>query len=279
MTTKAKTETAIVPAVQPGRSVLMSLAQRYNTDSGKLLDTLKNTVFKGATNEQLMALCIVADQYKLSPFTKELYAFPDTKTGGIIPVVSIDGWLRMINDHDQYDGMEVQQDAESCTVTIHRKDRNHPTTATEYMEECRRKTGPWESHPMRMLRHKAIIQCGRIAFGFSVKDPDEAERIIEAESTDREFIPMPTPRKAAAALPQAEAKAEPEPETPAQPAPVDIAQPTREDLIAAIGKMLEAAKASKVDKAMKSCGIAWQDGEAWEQASDETLVTLASLLK
>ena len=191
-----QTETAAVAkretvSTTTARSVLQSMASRYHTDSGKLLDTLKNTAFKGATNEQLMALCIVADQYRLNPFTKEIYAFPD-KTGGIVPVVGIDGWLRIINDHPQYDGMEVDGDGEKCTVTIHRKDRTHATTCTEYMAECRRKTQPWESHPARMLRHKAIIQCARMAFGFALKDPDEAERIIEAEAaTVRTPVAMP----------------------------------------------------------------------------------------
>jgi len=188
-TAVAKRET--VPATT-ARSVLQSMAGRYHTDSAKLLDTLKNTAFKGATNEQLMALCIVADQYRLNPFTKEIYAFPD-KAGGIVPVVGIDGWLRIINDHPQYDGMEVEGDEEKCTVTIHRKDRAHPTTCTEYMAECRRKTAPWESHPARMLRHKAIIQCARMAFGFALKDPDEAERIIDAEIVTPK-IPVAMPR-------------------------------------------------------------------------------------
>jgi len=269
MTTKAKTETAIVPAAH-AKSVLVNMAARYNCESGKLLDTLKNTVFKNATNEQLMALCIVADQYRLNPFTKEVYAFPD-KAGGIVPVVSIDGWLRIINDHPQYDGMEVQNDGESCTCTIYRKDRTHPTVATEYMSECARKTAPWESHPQRMLRHKAIIQCARMAFGFALKDPDEADRIIEAE---KDWAPIPMPK--AITVASVETAHE---QTPAQPAPADIAQPTREDLVVAIGQMLDAAKASKVDKAMKAVGIAWQDGESWEQASDETLAKLAAALK
>jgi phage recombination protein Bet len=169
-----------VPA-HTARSVLTSMAARYSTDAGKLLETLKNTAFKAATNEQLMALCIVADQYRLNPFTKEIYAFPD-KSGGIVPVVGIDGWLRIINDHPQYDGMEVEGDDAECTVTIHRKDRAHPTRCTEYMSECRRKTAPWDSHPARMLRHKTIIQCARMAFGFALKDPDEAERIMEADT-------------------------------------------------------------------------------------------------
>ncbi|EEW4602325.1 phage recombination protein Bet, partial [Escherichia coli] len=36
------------------------------------------------------------------------------------------------------------------------------------------------SHPKRMLRHKAMIQCARLAFGFAgIYDNDEAERIVE----------------------------------------------------------------------------------------------------
>ncbi len=171
------------------RSVLNKMAERYSVATDKLLETLKNTAFKGATNEQLMALCIVADQYKLNPFTKEIYAFPD-KNGGIVPVVGIDGWLRIINEHQQFDGMTVDCTPDECTVTIHRKDRTHATVLTEYMAEVRRdNSAPWKSHPMRMLRHKAIIQCARAAFGYGgIKDPDEAERIIECE---RKPIAMP----------------------------------------------------------------------------------------
>lgn len=180
METKAvtkKTDTAPASA----KSVLGKMAHRYSVDTGKFLDTLKNTVFRGATNEQLMALCIVADQYKLNPFTREIYAFPD-KAGGIVPVVGIDGWLRIINEHPQFDGMEISDGTDACTVTIHRKDRAHATQITEYLEEVRRKTAPWDSHPKRMLRHKAIIQCARAAFGYGgIKDPDEAERIVEAD--------------------------------------------------------------------------------------------------
>ena len=173
-------ENQVVTSSQ-GKGVIANMAMRYGVDGTKLLETLKQTAFKNSTTEQLMALCIVADQYRLNPFTKEIYAFPDTKTGGIVPVVGIDGWLRIINDHPQFDGMDVEGDDTECTVTIFRKDRNHPIKATEYMDECRRETGPWKSHPIRMLRHKAIIQCARIAFGFALKDPDEAERIIEAD--------------------------------------------------------------------------------------------------
>ena len=151
-------------------------------DAGELIHTLKSTAFKGdVSDQQMIALLVVANQYQLNPWTKEIYAFPDGRNG-IVPIVGVDGWFRIINEHKQFDGMDFEQDAESCTCIIYRKDRSHPIKATEYLEECVRQTGPWQSHPRRMLRHKAVIQCARIAFGFTgIKDEDEGERIIEAE--------------------------------------------------------------------------------------------------
>jgi hypothetical protein len=146
--------------------------------SDELVSVLKGTAFKGqVTDAQMSALLIVANQYGLNPWTREIYAFPD-KNNGIVPVVGVDGWSRIINDHSQFDGMDFKQDDESCTCTIYRKDRNHPIVATEYLSECKRGTQPWQSHPKRMLRHKALIQCARLAFGYTgIYDEDEAERI------------------------------------------------------------------------------------------------------
>jgi len=155
-------------------------------DGSDLLPVLKATAFKGQVSDaQMTALLVVANQYGLNPWTKEIYAFPD-KQNGIVPVVGVDGWSRIINSRPEFDGMDFQQDAESCTCTIYRKDRSHPIKVTEWMAECKRSAGPWLSHPYRMLRHKAMIQCARLAFGFSgIFDEDEAKRIEEASITKR----------------------------------------------------------------------------------------------
>ena len=174
-----------VAVIQPQRKSLVArMADRFGVDADKMMGTLKATAFKTSaqiSNEQMMALLIVAEQHGLNPWTKEIYAFPDK--GGIVPVVGVDGWARIINDHAQFDGMDFAQDDESCTCTIHRKDRAHPIRVTEYMSECKRpNVGPWLSHPRRMLRHKAMIQCARLAFGFSgIYDEDEAQRIVTAD--------------------------------------------------------------------------------------------------
>lgn len=151
-------------------------------DSGSLIETLKATAFKGQVSDaQMTALLVVANQYGLNPWTKEIYAFPD-KNNGIVPVVGVDGWARIINTNPQFDGMEFEQTDEACTCIIYRKDRARAIKVTEYMSECRRGTAPWQSHPKRMLRHKAMIQCARIAFGYvGIYDEDEAERIKERD--------------------------------------------------------------------------------------------------
>ena len=163
-------------------TLTQTLATKLDMGDGSgLIDTLKATAFKGQVSDaQMTALLIVANQYSLNPWTKEIYAFPD-KQNGIVPVVGVDGWARIINSNPQFDGMDFTQDDDSCTCTIYRKDRSHPIRVTEWMSECRRSIGPWQSHPKRMLRHKAMIQCARLAFGFGgIYDQDEAERIVES---------------------------------------------------------------------------------------------------
>lgn len=172
-------------------------------DGSELLSTLKATAFKGEVSDaQMSALLIVANQYGLNPWTKEIYAFPDKKNG-IIPVVGVDGWARIINNHPQFDGMDFRQsegmvlmpEAKSSApewieCVMYRKDRSRPIVVREYLDETYREpfkgqyglvTGPWQTHPKRFLRHKTMIQCARLAFGYGgIYDQDEAERIVEA---------------------------------------------------------------------------------------------------
>lgn len=164
--------------------------QQFGVEPGKVMGILKATCFSTGKNEdpasdaEVAALLIVAKQYGLNPFLKQIFAFRDKK-GGIVPVVGTDGWLGIINQHPMYDGMEFEWEKNeagalvSCTCVIYRKDRAHPTKITEFLDECKRNTEPWQKWPRRMLRHKSISQCGRVAFSLSgIYDEDEAERIV-----------------------------------------------------------------------------------------------------
>ncbi len=180
-------------------SVLVRLGTRFGIDPDKMLGTLKATAFKGdVSTEQMLMLLVVAEQHNLNPFTKEIYAFPSR--AGIVPIVSVDGWARIINESPQFDGMDFEYGPaaengipESVECKMYRKDRSHPVCVTEFFAEVNRNTDPWKSHPRRMLRHKAMIQCARLAFGFAgIYDEDEGERVREAiDVTPTNLNPRP----------------------------------------------------------------------------------------
>ncbi len=178
--------TAVAIQERPTRSVLVDMSTRFGMEPAAFEATLRSTVCKGnVSREEFAAFLLVAKEYGLNPLTKELYAFP-AKGGGIQPIVSIDGWSRIINDHPQFDGMEFVDTREggelvAVTCRMYRKDRTRPIEATEYMSECRRSTDVWKQWPARMLRHKAMIQAARYSFGFSgIIEPDEYDRQTSA---------------------------------------------------------------------------------------------------
>lgn len=168
-------------------SAINLMAARMSVEPAKLYETLKNTVFSKATNDELLALVVVSNEYGLNPFLKEIYAFP-AKGGGIVPIVSVDGWNKMLVNHPDFDGLEFTDNVNeagelvSCTAIVYHKRRSHPTRITEYLAECKRNTEPWNNMPHRMLRNRTLCQASRVAFGFSgVKNEEEAEAIpVEA---------------------------------------------------------------------------------------------------
>ncbi len=212
------TEIATTTTHAPKPSAMQLMASRCNVDPAKLHQTLKSTVFKGATDEEMLALVVTANTYQLNPLLKEMYAFPK-KGGGIVPMVGVDGWLKIANRQDNYDGMSVEVFGDGKTPThatceIYLKNRAHPVKVTEYFEECRRNTDPWNQMPRRMIRNKVMIQAIRVAFGIGgIFDEDEATDIAGT----RNVTPKPStitgiidPFAKAEPTKKAEAKAKPE---------------------------------------------------------------------
>jgi len=180
------------------RSLIATMAAGYDMDPAAFAATVRATCMpNNSSDEEFAAFLLVAHQHGLNPVTREIYAFPK-KGGGIQPIVGIDGWMTLINSHPQSDGIEFQDHFDdkgglsAITCRIHRKDRQRPTEVTEYMNECKRPTEPWQKWPARMLRHKAAIQCARYAFGFAgIIDPEEAERSSDVITNAQVVAPAP----------------------------------------------------------------------------------------
>jgi hypothetical protein len=200
------------------KSVLVDMADRYGMEPGPFESTVRAICMPpGATREEFAAFLLVAKEYRLNPLTKEIYAFPK-RGGGLVPIVSIDGWVSLVNSHPACDGFDFSWENDdrgelvSCTCTMHRKDRSHPVVVTEYLAECARQTEPWKMKH-RMLRHKAMIQGARYAFGFSgIYDADEGEVIAEARDVTPTARPLPPP------VPEDD-EVTIEPEKPTEPTP------------------------------------------------------------
>lgn len=189
----ADTAQEVVVGGRP-RSVTIDMADRFGMEPAAFEATLRATVVPAnCTREQFAAFLLVARVHNLNPITKEIFAFP--ANGGIQPIVSVDGWMKLMNSHPAMDGLTFQDHMEegklvAVTAKVHRKDRTHPVEVTEYMAECVRNTPTWRQWPARMLRHKATIQAARYAFGFAgIMEPDEFERIADATNVTVPQLP------------------------------------------------------------------------------------------
>lgn len=135
------------------------------------------------TQLDLERLLLAAEVNGLSPTGREIFLVP---SGGVLEpatvVVGVDGWSRIINTHKQFAGMRFKESEElvdgvpSWTeCTMYRWDRRVPTSVREYLVEVRGLSAGWITHPRRMLRHKAMVQCARLTFGLiGIYDADEA---------------------------------------------------------------------------------------------------------
>jgi hypothetical protein len=54
--------------------------------------------------------------------------------------------------------------------TVFRSDLSHPVTVREYYAELKTDHKIWQQMPRRMLRHKTLQQCARLAFGISAPE-------------------------------------------------------------------------------------------------------------
>jgi len=255
-------------------SLTQELASHYGIEPGKFIATIKATVMpkrqggepSPVSDEELAAFCMVAKEYGLNPFLKEIHAFPN-KSGGVTPIVGVDGWAKLMNRQPNFDGIEFEAFDDdngkpvSVTAHIYVKGRSRPVSVTEYYSECQRGTEPWRQMPRRMLRHKALIQGARVAFGFcGIHDEDEAADIVNVTPpTTREKKPLfVTPKREAIAAvevptstPEPAAQGEPEPEQPALepdaevpgPSPLDEKRLTIRDAFEADGMTFANLKA------------------------------------
>ena len=178
------------------------IAQNTGATQDEVTDILKNMIVSAkqqhgaqATNAELAVVAGVCSTYKLNPLVREAHAFI---SGGKLSVtIGIDGWIKIMNRQENFDGVEFEDKFDdtgkmiSVTTKIYTKNRSHPTCVTEYMDECYQEKSPaWQKFKKRMLRNKSLGQCVRVAFGISeVIDDDEQSRIEASAPREKDITP------------------------------------------------------------------------------------------
>jgi hypothetical protein len=86
--------------------------------------------------------------------------------------ISVDGWIKIINRHPAFSAITFEEGPENAAgipnwmkCAIYRSDRTLPIEIKEYFDEVKQDLDGWQSMPRRMLRHRALQQCARIALG------------------------------------------------------------------------------------------------------------------
>jgi hypothetical protein len=184
---------------------LSPLIERALGRSGLSYDSFVRLLTQGAfkgiavwTASDLDRLLIAAERYGLDPLSREIFMMQSNAdpTSALLVVIGVDGWTHLINAHEQFEGLEFAESPELehgvpawVECTIYRRDRRVPLKLREYFCEARGEHIVWATHPRRMLRHKALVQCARIAFGLTgVLDADEAHRLRHSKVGNDRFM-------------------------------------------------------------------------------------------
>lgn len=148
----------------------------------------------GAPLYPQVQLLRLANKYRLDLLSDEITLLQN-QDQTYQPFITIDGWSKLMNDHPQYAGMSLRDSTELIDgipawieCTIYRNDRILPIVIKEYYEEVKTDHPSWQQMPRRMLRHRVIQQCARLAINISCTDHSFKNQStqVKVENSDEE---------------------------------------------------------------------------------------------
>lgn len=179
----ASTNTPIAPSVDLVQKRIEKELVRCAAQLDIEADELRSWLELQQTIPQKTQLHLLrtANQYLLDPLQEEVLFTQYEQSWHI--AISVDGWIKIINRHPYFSGitfLESNQTDQGLPLwmecSISRTDRIMPTTVREYLSEVRQEGELWKKMPRRMLRHRTLQQCARIAMGIISTEPKEELR-------------------------------------------------------------------------------------------------------
>lgn len=180
-----------LPAISPIKRLLdkelIECARQLDLDQEELSAWLN--LQAGTPDKTLLCLLRSAKDHRLDPLKNEILITQYDQLHQVS--ISVDGWIKLIHRHPNFAGLTFAESSEKVgelpiwmECTIYRDNLTIPTTIREYYAEVKAETSIWQKMPRRMLRHRTLAQCARVAIGIAPIDDQQREGIpsvIQAE--------------------------------------------------------------------------------------------------
>jgi hypothetical protein len=146
-----------------------------------------------APAKSILHLLRTANQYCLNPLQDEVVLTQFEQIWQVF--IGIDGWITLMNRHPAFAGVTFLESTDHkdeipvwMECTIYRSDRMIPTTVREHYCEVRNESAIWVKMPRRMMRHRALQQCVRLAMGIAPpENQGEIPRTKTKPSTEKKY--------------------------------------------------------------------------------------------
>ena len=142
-------------------------------------------------------------QHRLDPKADEI-DLVQYEAGQWQALITVNGWAKLINAQPAFCGIEFAESKEHdgaiprwMSCTIYRTDRVKPITVKEYLVELKTEHPCWQVMPRRMLRHRAMQQCARLAFGITVPECKGPAVVVAKPNQSAQSLTPPSKEKSA----------------------------------------------------------------------------------
>ena len=169
----------VVKQVSPIAKALKHAAQAIGVTPPSLTTWFSKYPQLSETTQE-SCLRLIAE-YRLNPRADEI-DLVQFEEGRWQVFITVNGWAKLINAHPAFRGIEFSEANELhqgvpiwMGCTIYRTDRIKPIVIREYFTEMKTEHAAWQQMPRRMLRHRAMQQCARLAFGITVPECKPSE--------------------------------------------------------------------------------------------------------
>jgi hypothetical protein len=178
------TKKGVVKQLSPIAKALKRAAQEITMTPKELTAWLSQYPQLSEVSQET-CLRLIAE-YRLNPRADELDLI-QFEEGRWQVFITVNGWAKLINAHPAFCGIEFSEASELeegvpiwMGCAIYRTDRVKPIEVKEYFSEMKTEHVAWQQMPRRMLRHRAMQQCARLAFGITVPECKPSSNSVSA---------------------------------------------------------------------------------------------------